>query len=280
MPKSGGRPYEVLTVDDQSSVLQKILSEDVKGLPQPEPSFDVSTISKKSFKKTEKLARAIVFLDVDSTLYTRTSIRYERDVYAKPQIIIRLTTPSTESVEKSSESKKTIIRLLTRFEMNAEIAYLKKKHNLEAERRIKEIFQIDMLVPANLQASKTGKNFIWFSNNAGSGMQNICIYTIPNEEYIEGRDSVMKMNIPGEEKGMFMKTVGNSTTMEQTNKRTIIRGLWEMENDAMGGPFVLHAIRKGTQIIVVEAFVYAPEMRKRNKIQQLEAALYTMKIEN
>jgi hypothetical protein len=32
--------------------------------------------------------------------------------------------------------------------------------------------------------------------------------------------------------------------------------------------------------MVAEAFVYAPESKKRNRIRQLEAALYTLNIQN
>ena len=43
------------------------------------------------------------------------------------------------------------------------------------------------------------------------------------------------------------------------------RGLWKMEHDAMGGPFVSHS-RVDTlnnRVVVAEGFVYAPEKMKR-----------------
>ena len=60
----------------------------------------------------------------------------------------------------------------------------------------------------------------------------------------------------------------------------ITRGLWEMEGDAMGGPFVSHSIVDSSRrrIIVAEGFVYAPGMKKRNLLRQLEASLYTLKL--
>jgi len=58
------------------------------------------------------------------------------------------------------------------------------------------------------------------------------------------------------------------------------RGLWYMENDMMGGPFVSHARvdRPNGRVVVVEAFVYAPEKKKRDMMRQLEAALYTLNL--
>lgn len=58
------------------------------------------------------------------------------------------------------------------------------------------------------------------------------------------------------------------------------RGLWQMENDMMGGPFVAHARvdRANGRIIVVEGFIYSPEKLKRNVMRQMEASLYTLQL--
>lgn len=55
----------------------------------------------------------------------------------------------------------------------------------------------------------------------------------------------MKANIPGVKEGMYMVTA-DSIFVEARNIAVQgdyayeVRGLWEMENDAMGGPFVSH----------------------------------------
>jgi hypothetical protein len=58
----------------------------------------------------------------------------------------------------------------------------------------------------------------------------------------------------------------------------IARGLWEMENYDMGGPFVSisRVDEKNQMVVVVEAFVYAPGDDKRNLMRRMEAALYTL----
>lgn len=284
-PKSGGRPYEVLTVDDRDSIIYKVLDKDVDGLPQREPSFDISSTDGVHFDQTARTARAVVKVTEDSTLYTETRIRYERNVYARPQIIVYITTPSRMELGKAMGKDAAKLRnLLTNFEMGVETAILKKKHNPRAEEKIRKMFGVEMLVPADMQSDKTGKDFIWLSNNTGSGMQNICIYSAASLDVTRVRDSVMRKNIPGERRGMYMKTNAASVIRQKMtagdrrlDKVELVRGLWEMENDAMGGPFVLHVFRKGDRYIYAEAFVYAPEMKKRNKIRQTEAALYSIK---
>ena len=53
-----------------------------------------------------------------------------------------------------------------------------------------------------------------------------------------------------------------------------------MENDIMGGPFVSHSIvdEVHNRMVVVEAFVYAPNKLKRNFMRKLEASLYTLEL--
>ena len=60
----------------------------------------------------------------------------------------------------------------------------------------------------------------------------------------------------------------------------VVRGLWRMEGDMMGGPFVSHAqLDEARQrVIVVEGFVYAPETDKRNFLRRIEAALFTLEL--
>jgi hypothetical protein len=57
-----------------------------------------------------------------------------------------------------------------------------------------------------------------------------------------------------------------------------------MKNDAMGGPFIMKGVqtRKDQKDykVIVDCFVYAPEMKKRNLMRQLEAVLYTIKSYN
>ena len=73
----------------------------------------------------------------------------------------------------------------------------------------------------------------------------------------------MKVNLPGAREGMYMETA-DSMFVETRNIAVKgdyafeARGLWEMKNDAMGGPFVSHVRvdRDNARVIVVEGFVY------------------------
>lgn len=104
LPKSGGRPYEVLVVaSDRANahLLDSMLSQDAAGLPQAEPMFDVSLTDSLHFNQTAKLARNIVIVTVNPDVFTSVRVRYEKNVWARPQMVAYVNAPSGTALTKS-----------------------------------------------------------------------------------------------------------------------------------------------------------------------------------
>lgn len=281
-PKSGGKPYEVLVVGDTMDVIRKALGRNAEGLPQNETQFDVSTVNRGGLNASLRLARNIVILDIDSGVFTNTRIRYEKNKYARPQMIVYIGTPSLLALRHDmSQQSRFLCKLFERAESNAAIEHLKTHRNAEAEKQVEQLLGVKMWIPEDLTASKQGKNFVWLSNNSAANMRNIVVYrhgANPDvTTFTALRDSVMRSNIKGETDGMFMTTVQETVSGMKTktckHDVLIFRGLWEMKGDCMGGPFVSHTVGD----ITAEAFLFAPGKKKRNQLRQLEAALYTLK---
>ena len=288
MPQSGGKPYEVVLIGDPDSIVYHELDADVEGLPQSEPSFDI--LKTDSATGSELLARNVVRVSIDSMRYSRTHIRYDQDVNSSPQLMVYIHTPSVKALRQELPPLGGRLRqLLTQAEMKRAQAFLNKKHNDEAERMIEKMFGVKMRIPSDLTSSKRGNRFLWLSNNQSAEAQRcICLYEVspyPAQD-MSVRDSVMRRNIQGETDSMYMQTVAGTTTaykQKRTDEREeyIVRGLWEMHGDAMGGPFVQRIIPKDSlRTIVCEAFVFAPGMNKRNPMRQLEAAIMTLNVEH
>ena len=299
-PQASGRPYEVLVVLDNKTwnapagrALFDILDTDVPCLPQSERSFHITQIEPKDFSANFTIFRNIIQVNIDKTQYSRTGMRFMRNKFAMDQIVLTINSPSEEDLRQFCiDYKQDVIDFLTRTEMNRLIKELENKYSKVTYDLAWQIFTCRFHAPKELTSYKKGEQFFWTSNNTATGMENICMYSYPyegpetfNKEYmIAKRDSVMKKNLPGEKPGMFMKTdslcsiikpiaVHNRYAME-------MRGLWYMENDCMGGPFVSHS-RVDTEtnrVIVVEGFVYAPEKMKRGLIRRLEGSLYTLQL--
>lgn len=297
-PSSSGRPYEVLVVVGDSlwqrpagRALFDVLDTDIPGLPQPERSFRISQTDPQRFNQVLNIFRNIIKVDIAPNQYTQTKMKFTRDVYAQPQVVLTIQSPNEKDfaafVQKNAQS---IIDFLVKMEMNRQINELEKKHSEVVLYLADSIFSCQFWAPVEIKSYKKGKDFFWASSNTASGLVNICMYSYPyegprtfNKQYVLAkRDSVMKANIPGTEPRMYMATDTLCTSVKPIAVKgeyaMETRGLWKMEHDAMGGPFVSHS-RVDTlnnRVVVAEGFVYAPEKMKRGLIRRLEATLYTL----
>jgi len=298
-PLSSGNPYEVMVVCEDSvwngyagKAVQTILSKPLRGLPQNEAQFHQSHITEKHFDQITNLFRNIIKINIGRE-WTMSKMKVEKDVHSTPQIIITVNSPNqTDASMYITEHTKQIEELISSEEINRQANDLIYEHNIKFAKEVKDMFGCEFYIPGDIKEMKIGKDFIWASDNGLSTIQNICIYSLPyvsekmftKSPYMALRDKVMKENIPGGNPDQWMQTnhefvwtknisVNGSYAMEA-------RGLWEMRNDAMGGPFVSHS-RIDTinnKVIVVEGFVYAPDKMKRTMIRRLEAALYTLEM--
>ena len=302
--KSMGTPFEVLLVCDDDiwnssagQALEQALDTPVPGLPQQEASFKVTRRSTDDFTTYVQAFRNIIMVDINSS-YSKCEYRYERNVYAEPQIVMGIHAPDKKSLgEFVYRNAHVIVDFFTGKEREHQICELEKKHNKDIMALIKQKFGCEMMIPNNINGRKVGEDFIWISdynNPSKVEMMSFAIYSYPytspdnfsREHFIHKRDSVMKENIQGAESWQYIQTDEETVTIEPVsfNGRymSIARGSWYMENDDMfgGGPFVSHSIvdEKNCRMIVVEAFVYAPNKEKRGYMRKLEASLYTLKL--
>ena len=270
LPKSTGQPYEVVLEGDTDSIVTKILTEEVPALPQPEPLCRLIQVKKGKTHGSYLLVRTRIVVNIPAAEF---SVGLSRNENASPQTVIRISARSPQQLREKLNPEK-LRQLVDEAELEhfaSIISTNPSKQNREMQQLVKKNFGISMNIPAEMQASKKAKNFIWISNNASSGMKNLIIMRVKSEERRAEKqqiDSMLRTNMPGETDSMYM-------VIPVLAKR----GLWEMKGDAMGGPYVMQRIRRGKtgDEIIIIGFVYAPEMKKKILIKQLEAAISTIK---
>ncbi len=266
LPASTGQPYEVVLEGDTDSIVTKILTEEVTGLPQPEPLCNIISVKRGKARASYRMVRTRVVVDINKR-HKAFSAKTTRDENASPQLVVRINAQSVEQLRAMLSNGKNAEQIRTAINQS-ELKHLASliKQNPEKQREVKRMFGIDMKIPASLDASKKAKGFLWLSNNASSGMQNLLFMRVRRKAGKDSLqlqvDSILHKNMPGETDSMYM-----------TIPHLAERGLWEMKGDAMGGPYIKE--QKGD--IIVIAFVYAPEKKKRNLTKQLEAVLTTIK---
>ena len=296
---SSGRAYEILVVVDQNvwnrpagRALFDVLDSDVPGLPQSERSFRIMYTDPRDYDSTLKLIRNIIIVDIRD-IYTRGKMKVARDVYAYPQDILTIQAPDEKTFQEYVEKNgQRIIDHFTRAEMNRQIRLLSEKHSDFISNTVQEMFGCDVWLPAELSSSKKGENFFWASTNTATADRNFVMYTYPytddntftREFFMHKRDSVMKINIPGAQEGMYMSTDTSYVDSKAINVHGKYalesRGLWRVKGDFMGGPFVSHTRLDvaNKRVVTVEIFVYSPDKRKRDLVRGMEASLYSLRL--
>ena len=300
MPNASGLPYEMLVVmgDDQwerplGRAVYNVLDTDVPGLPQSERSFRITRIAPSGFNSNMfRIMRNVIKVDIQN-IYTQPKFKFARNVYSYPQMVMTLQAPNEESLAKYVEDNaQSILDFFTKAEMNREISNLREQHNPNVSRLAQEILGVDIWVPFEVNKYKKGKDFLWASTNSEKKDMNLVLYSYPYtdtktftlEYFLAKRDSVMKANIPGGPEGSYMTTNHDYTYVKDATVHgkyaQVARGLWFVQGDRMGGPFVSHSRvdEVNGRVIVAEAFVYAPEALKRDLIRRMEAALYTLQL--
>jgi hypothetical protein len=299
--KATGMPYEIAVTMDKSvwdgeagDAIRADLESEVPGLPQSEPAFRIMFAASEDFGTLLAYVRNILIVNVDDKIYTTVNLLYEKDRWATDQVILTLNAPDTKSVvDYLSRNEKEISRIFTKVELHRAAASFEKDFAIGVRDSLRRRFDILMHIPFDMTYTRGGRDFFWASNNAKTGRMDVVAYTFPytdqqtftGEYLIAKRDSVLKKNLPGAFPDSYMATetlapVDYTPITVRGKYCGVLRGLWKMVGDKMGGPFVSH-IRldeANNRIVVVEGFVYAPETNKRNYIRRLEAALYTLRL--
>lgn len=303
-----GQPYEVVLEGDTDSIVRNILTEDVPSLPQPEPMFNIIQVKKGKVQGSYRIVRTRIVVDIDPR-YKGFSAKSNKDEDASPQLVLRIKAKSVVQLRdmfydrdgKLNNNAEQLRSAINQSELEHLVSIIQQ--NPEKQREIKRMFGLDMKIPTSLDASKKAKGFLWLSNNASSGMQNLIIFRLRGNGCSDSNcwtynlceiNKVLKQQMLGETNDMHMRLVCQDEVRERDeNLLSTKRGLWDMKGDAMGGPYLMKVLPMSNgkiatprsyheqtgeidSRIVVIAFVYAPEMKKRNLIKQLEAVLMTI----
>lgn len=304
LPTVTGSSYEVLVVMNNrywnaaaGDTVRKYLAADMPCLPQVEPMLSVSRTPWSEFSDILKPVRNIVVADIDSTRYTQAKIKFQHNIWAQPQAVVRVQAPNVaEFVDAYSKAGKRITDYFVSEELRRQYDFFSKHFtNTTARGQLKRKFGIDVHIPNDIATATTDTtDFFWITDTKGRVRRDIVVYTIPYtsttdlelEPLMHKRDSVMRLYIHGRQDSSFIATEWRhippqmKPIMVDSAYCSEVRGLWRMENgDSMGGPFVMHArvMPSGDKILVAEGFCFGPGEKKRNPLRQLESVINGIK---
>ena len=147
-PVSGGKPYEVVVVGDQDSIVTKTLSAPIPDLVRKEASFDVIQVRKLRPNDLNRLSHAIVTVTIDPQKGKNIQLTTERDVDVQKQVIVHITVPNTTVLRLFMERNGSRLRnYLNKFEIERAQEALASHHNKTAEEAIQKMFGVQNAHP-------------------------------------------------------------------------------------------------------------------------------------
>lgn len=301
LPNCTGKAGDLLVVADSSyynhqtgEAIKQIFSTEQVGLPQREPLFNLIQVPHRSFARIFYTMRNIIMVKIEPD--SKIKLTVTKNVWANSQLLITITAPSDELAAKTIlQNKETLLDYFN----NKEIERLHAKYKVNANGKHAQYLQKKFKLSLNLDnlyiKAKEADDFIWFRKEESVGghpiSYGIMVYTYPYvsdstfdvNELVEKRNYYTKKYIKGGAEGSYMASYEEYVP----NQKEIslngvyineLRGLWYMEGDFMGGPFINCSMidEKHNRVICIDGYVYAPKFDKRELLREQEALIKTI----
>ncbi len=261
------------------------------GLTWDEPLFTMNQIPPKVFSGSVRNTRSILYVQED----TVNVAHVKTNLYAAPQKVGVIKGRNESEILENIAAKAP--EIINEFK-NLEIKESQKRFlkSLNKEKVLEEKFAITLNLPSAYRVDKQEENFVWIAREIQKGNMNIIAYSIPFKTFendtslvrdiVGMRDSIGKKYVPGPDvvgKITHMRTEpAFSPSIFETNiagrKAIEVRGIWDIKNYPMAGPFLTYIIddSQNNRKLVIEGFVFAPATNKRDDMFELEAIMKTI----
>ncbi len=287
-------------------------------LPQPEPLFDLRQIEPfrlVSEPSWQQLRSYLVLADLndESSPTTRMVLQdmseekilqvkregfgtaIGNNKWAKGQQLVYLLGKNEKELREGLQAAypAVIRRLKTREADRVNATAYFDGENREIQSQIEVRTGAQIRIPKSyVMAPIPDSSIVWLRKMVSEGSLNILLTKVPyeNENQLsrEGlialRDRLGKEYISSSTPGTFMRI--NDTDLPLFTETTEVngyyaiqgKGIWEMENAYMAGPFVSYLLHHPSQkeLLFLDGFVFAPGHKKRDMMEELDYVLRTI----
>ncbi len=295
-----GAAYEVFIVTPKSvwegpvgDTIRFAMTRDVEMLNQSEPRLSLKIIEPHFFKTLNARHRNVVKVEIADTL--QAGVRVDQEVHSKEQVIVTFTAPNDSvMISLIDNNRDEIVSMLEDMEIKRYNKIVKETRDNVISDSVSTIFGMTMDIPRGYKIRNVQENdFMWISYETASVSQGIVIYQYPrvegdltSAEILTVKRNEYVSRIPGALDSSYMRTSPHiMPDMEQFyingQPWVELKGLWSVENDFMGGPFISYTtINPATNMVLtLDFYVYSPKPNKpkRNLLRQLESMVYSVK---
>jgi hypothetical protein len=321
LPSSTGGADEIMFIlpdNLYTSATKKAISnefnKEYRILPQPELKFNISKVEYSMVNSLMYRFRNIVLLANTSNESAILAMAKEilseeqfeklasgkqktfilRNIWSKPQNVVFIFGNDENDLQANLvSSAPSIMDHIAKTDLDEykKIAYINGV-NGKLNEQWKEYYNIQLNIPTEYKLAENKGSFISLRKEIPKGIIFIFFDIISYSGNVPDVNYGIKMrnergifvNSPNENSYMitdstlgfqFNKTIGDQVIKYETS------GLWRMENDYMGGPFINQYIidEANNRVILLDGFIYAPgENKKKRYMRQLEGIFSTLKL--
>ena len=288
-------------------------------LPQPEPRYDMLYFTPEELLETplRREQRIYVFTvnlanekspltkmakkdlpesKIKEALQKGHKTIFTHDKWASGQLLVYMLAKNPEELKKAIISdfpgidKK--IRAFEKDKVAAGVYFSGRNRHLEKKTESK--FGIRLKVPDTYVLAIEDQNFLWLRDDKREDVtKGIMLYKLPYESkeqlspqgakaILEEAGKYISTNIPGSRMVINDKDLPLLSKQLQLNGiyALELRGIWEINNDFLGGPFVAYLLLnpKTNELILLNGFIFAPGKDKRRFMREVEHVLRTVEL--
>lgn len=313
LPGYSGNPGEIVVVMNKGywnsamgDTIKARLQQAQYGLPQDEPVFNLVHISPGDFGRIFQTHRNIILIDIAAN-HKEVKAEIKENSWAKGQSVLKINAPSeTLFVEFFSSYSDNIILHFNNKETDRMILKNTARGEVKNFKSHDSKVSFSITLEPDFTVAKEDSSFIWLRSEKGRNLggyehqvsKGILLYwysytdtsQLSPEKLIAVKDSIGKTFVKGSAPGSYMvssyKLIPPQSRVipyrmpekskTETNLYAVeIRGLWRMENDFMGGPFISLTLldERRNLIFTAEGYIFAPQFDKLNYLRELEAMI-------
>jgi hypothetical protein len=302
-PSATGKIGELLVIIDNAlwdsevgDSIRSIFEKPYPMLPQTEKYYTLIQVANSSFLPVMQKHRNILLISI-STELKETKLTISRDLWAAPQTVLNAMGADIKSVARIlGEKRSTMINLYEQAELERQSDNVMAFSDTAIHHKIKERFGVNLHLPSGYYTiMRDDLDFMWFETQSNHNSTGIFLYSYPFVDdstftvkyLLNKRDSIMKEKVHGARDSSWMTTTKFIPPQLEIKKFKglqygELRGLWELVNDFMAGPFVSHSYIDPARrrIVTVEGYVYAPRFEKRDYVRRMLGIINTFSFDD
>ena len=298
VPKSSGGSLNDITVvvdnllweSNIGEVVRDTLAAPVEGLSVDEAQFRLRQMPPSVFTGFATKNRTVLKIEKGKPAGTL----FLTNKFAKPQTVVVISgNTNAEIINQVTSNSAKIVDAFRKEELKEKQRRITK--SLFNDKDIQGQLGLSLRFPTAYRIAKNEDDFFWLRRDIETGTVDIMLYETPLSSIRKGdstvvdivrlRDSVGKIHIEGPLEGSYMATENAFTpfiseTILDNKPAYETKGLWDVKNAFMSGPFINYAIedKVNNRMVIVEGYVFAPSVSKRDYMFELEAIIKSITI--